>query len=283
MAITNFIPKVWNSQLEWDFTQAAIAANLVNRKYEGDATKGNTVQVTSGVPVVIKNYKTGVVMDDQVVPAPIPRTTAADAISDTKQDILIDQEKSFDFYVDDIDRAQAAGSLESYTESAGLGLAEDADKFILALVSGAKTHQAASALTDGDGAFTILRNLRKAMNKNKVPLANRVAVINAEFEAVLLSAASKLTSVDTSGSPEALREGTLGRLLGFEIVTSENVSNVAKPQVLAFHRPSVSFVSQLTETEGLRAQDKFADRIRGLHVYGGKVTNVKGVECWTAS
>lgn len=281
MAITNFIPKIWNSQLEWDFTQAATAANLVNRKYEGDATKGNTVQVTSGVPIAIKDYKAGVIEDADG--DPIPRTTAADAISDTKQDLLIDQEKSFDFYVDDIDRAQAAGSLESYTESAGLGLAEDADKFIYAMISGAKTHQTASALSDGDGAFTILRNLRKGLNKDKVPLANRYVAVNAEFAAILLSASSKLTAVDTSGSPAALREGVLGRLLGFTIVETENLPVVSKPQALAWYRPTVSYVSQLTETEGMRASDKFADRVRGLHVYGGKVTNVKGIQAWTAS
>lgn len=90
-------------------------------------------------------------------------------------------------------------------------------------------------------------------------------------------------AVDTSGSPAALREGTLGRLLGFDIVLSENLPNVAKPQVVAWHKPSVAFVSQVSNTEGLRAQDKFADRIRGLHVYGGKVTNLKGVSAWTAS
>lgn len=281
MATTNFIPKIWNAQLDWDYRQAAVAVNLTNREYEGDASKGNTVQVTSGVPVAIKDYKVGVL--ESAPGVKIPRTTAADAISDTKVDLLIDQEKSFDFYVDDIDRAQAAGSLESYTGSAGLGLAEDADQFVLAMVSGAKAHIAASALTDGDGAFTVLRNLRKALNKDKVPLAGRVVVINAEFEAILLSAASKLTAVDTSGSPAALRDGTLGRILGFDVVTSENLPNVAKPQAVAWHRPAVAFVSQVTETEGLRAQDRFADRIRGLHVYGGKVTNLKGVAAWTAS
>lgn len=281
MAITNFIPKIWNSQLEWDYTQAAVAVNLTNREYEGDASRGNSVQVTSGVPVEIKDYKTGVL--ESAPGVKIPRTTAADAISDTKVDLLIDQEKSFDFYVDDIDRAQAAGSLESYTSSAGLGLAGDADRFVLALASGAKAHLTASALTDGDGAFTVLRNLRKALNKDKVPLANRVVVVNAEFEAILLSAASKMTAVDTSGSPAALRDAVLGRLLGFDIVMSENLPVVAKPQAVAWYRPAVAFVSQVTETEGLRAQDKFADRVRGLHVYGGKVTNTKGVAAWTAS
>lgn len=281
MSISNFIPEIWAAKLELDFTQAAVAANLVNRSYEGDARIGNTVQVTTGSPVAIKDYKTGVVLDDY--DAPISRTTSPDEVATTKVDLNIDKEKSFDFLVDDIDRAQAAGGLGAFTESAGLGLAEDSDKAILSAISGAKDHLSATSLTDGDGAFTVLRNLRKALNKDKVPLANRYAVVNAEFEAILLSAGSKLTDVDTAGTPEALREGILGRILGFTIVASENVPTVSKPQALGFYAPSVSYVSQISKVEAMRADISFADRLRGLHVYGTAVTNAKGVACWTSS
>ncbi|PXY20885.1 P22 phage major capsid protein family protein [Prauserella muralis] len=276
MAVTNFIPEIWNAQMLEDFRETAVAASLVNREYEGDATRGNTVHITSAVDVAVKDYKAA------------GRTTAADAVSDTGQDLLIDQEKSFDFYVDDIDRRQAAGSMDAYTRSAAAGLAEDSDKFILATaVTGA------GSTTTGDGAttpaavtnpadiFRVLRDLRKVLNKAKVPQGGRVALINAEFEAMLLDADAKLTSVDVSGSPAGLREATLGRLLGFDLVTTENLPVVDKAQALALYRPSVAYVSQITETEGMRAQDKFADRLRGLHVYGGKVIRPKGVAVWT--
>lgn len=270
MAFTSFIPQIWNAQLLLDYRENVIAGNLVNRQYEGDARTGNTVKINTASAVAIKDYKTA------------GRITSADAINSTSIDLLIDQEKSFDFYVDDIDRAQAAGSLDAYSQSAAAGMAEDADKFILALVSGAKAHQTATTVSTGDGALNVLRDLRKAMNKNKVPQGQRVAVVNAEFEALLLEAASKITNVDKSGSPAGLREASLGRLLGFDIVTSENLPVVAKPQVVAWYQPAVAFVSQVTETEAMRAQDKFADRIRGLHVYGGKVVKTAGVEAWTA-
>lgn len=270
MAFTSFLPQIWNAQLLLDYRENVIAGNLVNRSYEGDATKGNTVKVNSASAVAIKDYKAAA------------RTTSADAIASTSVDLLIDQEKNFDFYVDDIDRAQAAGSLDAYSVSAAQGLAEDADKFILSTVSGSVTHQTATTITTGDQAMNILRDLRKVMSKNKVPQGQRVAVVNAEFEALLLEAASKITNVDKSGSPAGLREASLGRLLGFDIVTSENLPVVAKPQVLAWYQPAVAFVSQITETEALRANDKFADRIRGLHVYGGKVIKTAGVAAWTS-
>mgnify|MGYP003403181369 CR=1 FL=1 len=281
MALTNFVPIIWNSQMLLDFRETAIAANLVNREYEGDARSGNTVRVNTAGAVAIKDYKAG------LLPAPttgtLPRTTAPDAVASTKADLLIDQEKSFDFLIDDIDRAQAAGGLDAYTRSAAEGMAEDADKFILAGLSTTNTHLAAAAITTGDQAFDKIGDLRKALNKAKVPQGNRVVVINAEYESILLKAASRITNVDQSGSPAGLREASIGRLLGFDVYVSENLPNVAKPQAIAWYKPSYSFVSQIEKTEAMRHDDSFSDRLRGLHVYGAKAFRPTGIAAFTAS
>ena len=281
MTLTNFQPIIWDAQMKLDFRESAIAANLVNREFEGVATAGNTVRVNTGAAIVIKDYKTGVISDG--ASGTLPRTTAPDAVASTKVDLLIDQEKSFDFLVDDIDRAQVAGNLDSYTLSAGQGLAEDADKYIFATISGAKAHLTASSISTGDAAFNIIRDLRKALNKLSVPGMDRVIAVNAEFEAILLDAASKITNVDRSGSPAGLREASIGRLLGFDVFMSENLPVTNKPQAIAWYKPSVAYVSQIEKTEPLRDQDTFSDRHPRLHVYGAKVTNIKGVAAWTAS
>lgn len=270
MAITNFIPEIWNKQMLLDFKEAAIAATLANRQYEGDATRGNTVHITGAVDVEVKDYKAA------------GRTTSADEVSDTGQDLLIDQEKSFDFYVDDIDRAQAAGSLEAYTQSAARGMAEDADKFLFALAAAADAAPLSDAISSGDQAFDAVRDLRKKLNKSFVPQGSRALFVNAEFEAYLLGADSKLTSVDVSGSPAGLREAAIGRLLGFTVYTTENLPKVDTPMAVGVYLPAWAYVSQIEETEALRAQDKFADRLRGLHVYGGKVIRPEGIAVYDA-
>ena len=281
MTLANFNPIIWNSQMLLDFRQIAIAAGLVNREYEGDARSGNTVRVNTAGAIAIKDYKTGLL--ESAPGVFIPRTTKPDPVQSTKADLLIDQEKSFDFLIDDIDRAQVAGSLDSYTRSAAEGMAEDADKFILAAISSTNAHQAASAVTSGDLAFDAIGLLRKVLNKNKVPQGNRVVVINAEFESQLLKAASRITNVDQSGSPEGLRNANVGRLLGFDVYVSENLPNVAKPQAVAWYKPAFSFVSQIEKTEPLRDTDSFSDRLRGLHVYGAKAFRPTGIVAFTAS
>jgi len=269
MAITNFIPELWAAQMLDVWFNESVFAALVNREYEGLATRGNTVHISGVVAPAIKDYKTGVSG---------ARTTAADAISDTGVDLLIDQEKSFDFYVDDIDRAQATGTLEAYTTAAGQGLTADSETFLgNLLVAGGTPADTTSIPDTGDEAFDVVRDLRKQMNKAKVPADSRVLVVNAEFESLLLGANSKLTAVNVSGDNSGLRNATLGQLLSFRTVVTNYLPAVDAPQAVAFNTRCAAFVSQIDQTEGMRAQDKFADRIRGLHVYGGKVVRPEGV------
>lgn len=265
MAIDNFIPELWEAAMLERWDNMIVFPALVNRDYEGTATKGNTVHITGVVQPEVKDYKAN------------NRTTSADAISDTNIDLLIDQEKNFDFYVDDIDRVQAAGSFAPYTRAAANGLLQDADEFIAQLMVDEGTALPGANPTTGDAAFNLVRDARKKLNKANAPADGRVLVANAEFEGYLLGADSKLTSFDVSGDNQGLRMATLGSLLGFRIVTSNNLPESDSPQFVAFHPEAAAYVSQIDTVEGMRAQNKFADRIRGLHVYGGKVVRPEGV------
>lgn len=268
MAADNFIPEVWSDFILERYLAKNVFAGLLDRKYEGDARKGNTVHIPGVVAPAVKDYKAN------------SRTTSADATTDTGVDILIDQEKNIDFYVDDIDARQANHDLlPLYTDAAGDSLVADADQFIAnLLVANATGMPWSSNPTTGDGAFNIIKDARKLMNKANVPDDDlRVAVVNAEFEALLNGADSKLTSFDTSGDTAGLRNATVGKLLGFRVITSNHLPESDSPQAVFFHQRAAAFVSQIDQMEGMRAQDKFADRVRGLHVYGGKVVKAPGV------
>lgn len=273
MAIKHFIPEVWSAAMLVEFRNQAVWAGLTNRQYEGDLTRGNKLHIISPVPIVIKDYKAA------------GRTTEADPIQDTEIAINIDQEKNFDFYVDDIDRRQAAGSLDEYAKSAAEGLVQDADKHLAAnavLNSTVVTPKGGEA-TDAKSAWNVIRDLRTALTKESVPAENRVFVANAEFESLLLEHDSKLTNADQSGSTAGLRDASLGRILRFDGYASENLPVTSKPQIVAFHKSALAFVSQIQETEAMRATNKFADRLRGLHVYGSKVVRPKAIVSYTAA
>ena len=265
MAITHFIPELWVAQLQEAWDADKVFAALLDRRYEGVATKGNTVHIPGVVAPAIKDYKAA------------GRTTSADAISDTGVDLLIDQEKNFDFKVDDIDAAQAAGRMAPYTTAAGRALVDDADRFIAALLGDSANRLTGSTPSTGNAAFDLVKAARVALNKKNVPAAGRVLVCNADFEGLLLGADSKLTSFDTSGDNQGLRNGTIGSLLGFRVISSNNLENTSTPSFVAFHPEAAAYVSQIDKVEALRADNSFADRLRGLHVYGGKVVRPDGV------
>ena len=267
MAITHFIPELWSASMLEQWNATNVWAGLTNREYEGTLARGNTVHITGVVPPTVKDYKAN------------SRTTTAEAISDTTINLVVDQEKSTDFYVDDIDRAQAAGSLAAYTTAAGYAMAEDTDKFIANLAVSGGTPLSGSAPTTGDQAFDLIRDARKQLNKANVPSDGRITVVNAEFEALLLGANSKLTTAYAAGdAPSAgLRNATIGNLLGTQVITSNHLPAVNHPQFVMFSIRSLAFVSQIDQVEAMRSQDKFADRLRALHVYGGKVVRPLGI------
>lgn len=266
MAVTNFIPEVWSDTLLERWVDRAVLANTVSREYEGTASKGNTVHLTAVVAPTIHDYKAN------------NRISTPEAISDVGLDLLIDQEKDFAFYVDDVDRAQAAGSMDDYVNAAGDGLVTDSNMALTTAMSTSGTVLPGTAPTTGDQAFDLIRDAWKAMSKANVPSDQRQVAVNSEFAGLLLGANSKLTSFDTSGDTSGLRVATLGSLLGFRVFVTDDMPETATPAFIAYHSRSTAFVSQLDSIEALRAQNKHADIIRGLHVYGLKVVKPTGVQ-----
>jgi P22 coat protein - gene protein 5 len=267
MAITNFIPELWAASMLELWVAQNVFPSLVNREYEGLATKGNTVKITGVVIPTVQDY------------AANNRTTTPEAISDTGVDLLIDQAKSTDFYVDDIDRTQAAGSLTPFTDAAAYAMVADCDEFIAnLLVEGGQTLSGTIPLT-GDDAYNLFVSGRKQLNVNNVPPDNRVVVCNAEFESLLLQADAKFVKFfETGDHPNAgLRNATIGQVLGMRVVTSNHLPAQDTPQFLMFNMRAAAFVSQLDQVEAMRDQLRFADRVRALHVYGGTVVRPEGV------
>lgn len=276
MAVTHFIPEVWSSAILENFHHKAVLTGLTNRTYEGDLKSGSKIHIPGIVDVKVKDYKAGVVSNGSG--GTVPRTTSPDEVASTGVDLTVDQEKSFDFLVDDIDRAQAKPSLEAYTASAAVGLVEDAETYMTALLlsSGTKISGATSP-TDYPTAYGTVLKVRGALTAAKVPHSDRVLVINSSFEQLLLADASKLTTFDKSNTTDGLREAVIGRLLGFDVITSPWMDD-AKPTAVGLHKPSLAYVSQVQKTEAMRAEQKFADRVRGLHVYGAKILRPTAVQ-----
>jgi hypothetical protein len=267
MAITNFIPTVWSAAILENLRAAQAIIPTLNRQYEGEVAPGNTVKITSITAPSVQDYSTS-------------RSLTIDALSDSTQSLVINQEKAISFKVDDVDRVQSAGSFEPVTADAGRALAEDAETYIIGQLKTNGTSAGTGAITTAAHAFAAVVTLRQALSKAKVPSSQRYLVVSPEFASLLLSEGSKLTSADATTAGE-LRNGVLGNLLGFTVIEHPLLTHTSnRPAAIAYHGPSVGFVSMLDKTESGRMELAFADYIRALNVYGAKILRATAVQTY---
>jgi hypothetical protein len=268
MAITNFIPTIWSAALLEAFKQSNVIIPTLNRQYEGEVSAGNTVKITGITTPSVQNYGA-------------TRTLTIDALSDSTQSLLINQEKAIALKVDDIDRVQGAGSFEPVTMDAGRALAEDAEDYVIGLMKANGTSAGTAAITTPALAFAAVVAVRQALSKAKIPASQRFLAVSPEFASLLLSEGSKLTSADAAGSDGELRNGVLGSLLGFTVFEHPQLTHTAnRPALIGYHGPSVGYVGQIAKVEADRDLTSFSDVIKSLNVYGSKVLRATAVQTY---
>lgn len=275
MAVTRFNPIIWAAVLMESLKRAHVYAALCNRNYEGEIQgAGDTVKVTSISRPTVNSYA---------------RNTdiSYEELTDAQRALVVDQEKYWAFTVDDVDRRQAAGEFVSgaMTE-AGYAVSDTVDQYVAGFYTQAQAANAIGtvSVTSGDLAYTTLRRLGLKLDEANVPSDGRWAVVPPWFHS-LLTENTKFTDLAASGSTEALLNGRVGRAAGFDIHMSNNAPLVTGDDyaVMAGTRDAITFASQVTKTEALRSEVRFADRMRGLYVYGGKVMRPDGIATVIAS
>jgi hypothetical protein len=266
MAITKFQPEVWSSSILVNLRNALVYASLLNRDYEGNiSSAGDTVHIVDFGAPSVRNYTKNA-------------DISWDLLTDAERTLVVDQGDYFAFTVDDIDRRQSLGGfVEQATSDAANALAEAMEIYIeAALVAGGTSLGSQAVAAAAELYDEVFIPARTALNRAKAPRSGRWAVINPEMGAYLLKDARFLSAADAADGGMALREGAIGRIAGFEVMESNNVSDgtTVNDSVRAIfgHSSGATMAQQIVETEALRLQDQFGDGVRGLNLYGVKVT-----------
>lgn len=276
MSVATFIAEVWAAALLASLKKALVYGMLVNRDYEGEITEfGDTVTINSISRPTISTY------------TPNSTTITPETLTAAQRKLIIDQAKYFAFEVDDVDRRQVRGDvLDAAMAESAYGLADVADSFLAGLYTGvqAANNLGTVAVTTGDIAYTQINKLNTKMNEANVPKQGRWIVIPPWYHELLLEN-SKFVDASASGSADPLRNGFIGRALGFDIHESNNVPNPTGDDfvVLAGYRGAISYAEQINKVEAYRPEDSFSDAVKGLHLYGGKLVRPDGIATLTAS
>lgn len=271
MAIANFIPEIWTPKILVALRKKAVAGQLVNRDYEGEIRRaGDTVNITSINDVTIGNYTkhTDITIED---------------IDDATRQLIIDQQKYFAFELDDIERAQSVNGgavLNQALDNATYQLRDAFDTHLLAAmntaVQGTGNDLGTVAIhTTAKNLYDTFVDLAVTLDTDNVPEEGRWAVVSPALHGRLLKLDEFVVPGDQAG-PEARRNGFIGSVAGLDLYKSNNLPAVTDAAatgglVIAGHSMATTVAEQIVSVEAFRLEKRFADGLKGLHVYGSKV------------
>ncbi len=268
MAFTNFIPEVWSARLLEHLDNVHVYSALLNRDYEGDIRAyGDTVHINQIGDIAINDY-TG---EDLAAP---------EELDSTMMELKIDQAKYFNFQVKDIDNAQSNPKVvDAAMQRASYNINDVIDNYLAGLLlAGVKSGSTITAQTlTSANAYDYLVDLGVLLNEHNVPMLGRWVVIPPWFHGLLLKD-ERFVGNGTGYNQAILQGGWVGDAAGFRIHLSNNVPESAGSySVIAGTNAAGSFAEQLVELEAYRLEKNFSDGLKGLHVYGAKVTQPDGL------
>lgn len=264
MAITNFIPAVWSETLWRQLQRRCIGAANSWRAFEGDIkSRGDRVKINGIEPVNIFDYQRN------------SDFSAPQELSGNSRELLIDQAKAFNFQIDDIDAAQQHPKLMEFAmDEAARALAAAADDYIF----GIWPSVGAGMTVTADGVTTssvtdILLSAREKLSANNVSSREEIFLELSPAVATRVLKAKILTGTD---NVDALDDGSIGSFLGMKVFVSTGVASAESGGKLyhkcfARTRRAIAFASQLASVEAYRPEKRFADAVKGLHLYGAKL------------
>lgn len=260
MSVSNFIPTIWSENLLTALDNQYIAAAHCNREYEGEIkNKGSVVKICGVGAIDVKDYTKNTDM------------STPQALSDTVQELVIDQAKYFNFQVDDIDKTQCTPKLmDAAMKIAAKAIANEADKHIFSLYEQAGTTITCYA-TDGETLLNAIIEARQKLYENNVTDMDNVVL---EVSPLV---ASEILKAKIAIDNSIIETGYLGSVAGCKIYVSNNFQEESGEAGSKLYRcfmrttRAIAFAEQFSEIEAYRPEKRFADAIKGLHLYGAKV------------
>lgn len=253
MAVVHFIQTIWSKKIQDKLElECKLVANC-HREYEGDCKYARSVKILGVGEPTVGNY-TG-------------EDIEIEKMSDESQILDIDQAKYFAFYVDDVDKAQSVPGLpEKFQEKSVHALAVARDTFVANLIKSATNATTADALT--------AEGVKKAIDEAIVALRERNFNEDGVIEispAVYNVFKNYLITLSTN-NPEYIKKGIVGMYDGFEVMMTNNLAKDGDAVCCDIRgKKAIAFAGQIDKVEACRAEKRFADIIKGLDVYGGKV------------
>ena len=265
-AIRDAIPIIFSAKILKVIDDKLVFGKIATKEYQGEISeKGSRVVIRGIGDVTINEY------DDTGSPA-----VSYEAPKDSAIFLDVDKAYYYGIVIGDIKKKQAdINFMTPYANKAGYGLDKKVDTFIAALYSkgaGGATAYVTDATCDTYSITSLIGELWDACEGVNV---ERKWIVLPSWMILKLLLAGIVQAQDLKGT---LKNGFVGNVLNFDMYQSNRCTALAGTKhnaVMAGSYDSIAFVQQILESESLRLETRFADAIRGLHVWGSRVIKPK--------
>ena len=259
MSVANFIPTVWSETLYEGLVGQCIAVKNCNREFEGEINNlGSTVKICGVGSVLVSDYTKNTDM------------SAPETLSDYVSNLEINRAKYFNFQIDDIDKAQSNPKImDEAMRKAAAALANEADAYIYSLYEEADYIVESEEVTTENIIDYLIDVKTNLMKLNSVNIDDIVIEVSPDVAALIVKAKIDLGTDNT----DCLETGLIGKIAGCKVYVSNNIAITGDNYHQCFVRTkrAVAFAEQISEVEAYRPEKRFADAVKGLHLYGAKV------------
>lgn len=262
MAIKNFIPTIWSENLYAELDKQYIGVKNCNREYEGEIKScGSSVKICGVGEINVYDYSKNFDLQNP------------QQLSDTERTLVINEAKCFNFQIDDVDRAQSVpGLMNAAMKVAASALANEADAYVYKIYEEA-TQSVFNDATTVDNILDTFLTARKMLYKNNVTDSSEVVFeVSPDVAEIIIKAKINLATDNT----EVLENGCIGSIAGCKVYVSNNIvtsseDGIKQHRCIARTKRAVAFAEQLSEIEAYRPEKRFADAVKGLHLFGAKL------------
>jgi hypothetical protein len=276
MSIRDAIPVIFAATLLEEIKNLLVFGDIAFKKHSGEIKeKGDRIKLKGYGGVTIDDYNPG----DPTWDAAHPNGIEYHEPEATAMFLDVDHAKDYGIKLHDITELQIdPEARQHYAKEAAYGLAKEVDLFL----AGLYTQSAKGTYVLKHSAMTTT-----LITSYIGELWDSLSGVNIEqkwitippWVALKLLLAGVVHADDLKGE---LKNGFIGKVLQFDMRMSNNcpaltpaTAGYKRNIIMAGSYQSIAFVDQMTESESLRSQGYFADLIRGLHVWGGRVAKPK--------
>lgn len=262
MSYVNFVPTVWSRFIQTELEKKCRLVEDCWTQFEGEAKQGARVKILGVVASDPFDYdrKNG-----------LKKPEAATSLS---VHLDIDQAKAFNFLVDDIDKAQGVnGLMEVLIREHAAKMAKGRDSFVASLAKNAPNKSASLKITTKEDAKAAVDAGILALRENDVDIEDDVTITVSPFFYQLFRDA--LTELKTNNDA-LIQKGVVGMYDNCKVKLSNNLYNDGTDDHMMIRtKRAIAFAGGIDETEAYRPEAFFADAVKGLNVYGGKIVRPK--------